>query len=123
MKTKQKTQALGIWGEETAARYLQSFGWTILDRNWRCSRGELDIVAFDPYRDALVAVEVKTRRSLRQGLPQEAVTPAKLERIRLAFRQWRSAQHRRATHIAIDVLALTVETYDNFRINHIRDAL
>src|SRR5690348_11604753 len=56
---------LGRHGEELAAEYLQRHGMRILDRNWRCRSGELDIVALDAR--VLVAAEVKTRRSLDYG--------------------------------------------------------
>ena len=63
--------ALGRHGEQLAADYLQRAGFRILDRNYRCSDGEIDIVAAD--RRVLVACEVKTRSGLRYGTPVEAV--------------------------------------------------
>ncbi len=57
-------------------------GYTIIARNWRCPRGELDIVA---WRDGVLAVcEVKARRSTNFGDPFEAITPAKMQRLRRA---------------------------------------
>ena len=70
--------ALGRYGEDVAAALLQSKGMTILSRNWRCTAGELDIVARDG--DALVVCEVKTRRSTSHGSPAEAVGPRKMQR-------------------------------------------
>ena len=58
---------LGRRGEELAAGYLEAQGMRIVDRNWRCSEGEIDIVALDG--DALVIAEVKTRKSLAYGHP------------------------------------------------------
>lgn len=55
--------ALGRYGEDLAARRLREHGMTILERNWRCAEGEIDIVA--RHRDALVICEVKTRRAAR----------------------------------------------------------
>lgn len=52
---------IGAWGEELAATHVKHQGWAVLDRNWRTRGGELDIVAFDPQRNAIVAIEVKTR--------------------------------------------------------------
>ena len=72
---------VGLRGEEIAVSYLKDKGYNILARNWRCERGELDIVAKDG--DILVFVEVKTRRTRWHGSPAEAVDNRKRERLRL----------------------------------------
>jgi putative endonuclease len=74
------TAALGRYGEALAVRYLRERGMVVLDRNWRCEIGEVDIVARDG--DCLVICEVKTRRSSGFGEPVEAVTFAKAMRLR-----------------------------------------
>ncbi len=66
------TKALGRWGEERASEYLSHKGLNVLERNYRCPVGEIDIIAQQD--DALVFIEVKTRRSLDFGLPAESVT-------------------------------------------------
>ncbi len=77
--------AVGRYGEQLAADHLEAAGLVILERNWRCREGELDIVAREG--GELVFVEVKTRSSLAFGSPAEAVSPAKSARIRqLALR-------------------------------------
>ena len=63
---------LGKRGEELAAAFLESEGYTILDRNWRCPQGEIDLVALDGVDT--VFVEVKTRSSVAFGHPLEAIT-------------------------------------------------
>lgn len=70
---------LGKEGEEEAATYLESHGYTILHRNWRSGRFELDIVA--EKNKELIVIEVKTRRNNEYGLPEEAVTPRKIRHI------------------------------------------
>lgn len=72
--------ALGRYGEALAVRYLRELGMEVLDRNWRCEHGEVDVVARDG--DCLVICEVKTRRSAGFGEPVEAVTFAKAMRLR-----------------------------------------
>ena len=72
--------ALGRYGEALAVRYLREQGMEVLDRNWRCEHGEVDVVALDG--DCLVICEVKTRRSSGFGEPVEAVTFAKAKRLR-----------------------------------------
>jgi putative endonuclease len=72
--------ALGRYGEALAVRYLREQGMEVLERNWRCAHGEVDVVARDGR--CLVIVEVKTRRSSGFGEPVEAVTFAKAVRLR-----------------------------------------
>lgn len=114
-----RTQQLGRRGEEAAAHYLsQRLGWKILDRNWRCREGELDIVAYDGTQH--VVCEVKTRAGVRFGAPFEAVTPAKAARLRRLAGRW-AAEHRiRATSVRIDVLSL-VSRRQGFALEHHRE--
>lgn len=70
---------LGKRGEDAAARYLRLNGYEILERNWTCRFGEADIIARDE-EGVLCFVEVKTRRSIEAGIPEEAVTPDKQRR-------------------------------------------
>ncbi len=72
-------QQLGRWGEQLAARHLETQGYQILKRNWRCRRGEIDLVA--QADDVLVFVEVKTRRGQVYGSPEEAVTAHKRQKL------------------------------------------
>ena len=72
--------ALGRFGEDHAARFLISAGISVIERNWRCAEGELDVVAFEG--DVLVVCEVKTRRDDKFGGPLYAVTPMKVARLR-----------------------------------------
>lgn len=81
---------LGRAGEERAAQHLIRHGYTVLDWNWRCTQGEIDIVA--SHGAHLAVVEVKTRRSAAYGHPFEAIDDRKRRRLwGLAF-AWR-AQH------------------------------
>jgi putative endonuclease len=82
--------AIGRYGEDVAARHLTDAGLTILDRNWRCRAGELDIIAVDS--GVLVFCEVKTRSSTQFGDPAEAVIGAKAARIRRLAMAWLAAQ-------------------------------
>ena len=69
---------LGILGEDLAAKFLLREGYTILERNWRFQKAELDIIA-QREKDTIVFVEVKTRNSAFFGDPQSFVTPAKIK--------------------------------------------
>ncbi len=74
-----RRKATGARGEAIAADYLRNEGYTIAGTNWRCRRGEIDIIAEDGV--TLVFVEVRARSSARLGSPEESVTPAKQRRL------------------------------------------
>lgn len=95
---------LGRRGEELAAEYLESLGMLIVERNWRCSDGEIDIVALDG--DALVIAEVKTRRSLAYGHPFEAVGSDKLARLHRLGSAWCRDNELRMPLRRVDVIAV-----------------
>ncbi|MEU9092667.1 YraN family protein [Streptomyces sp. NPDC087901] len=78
--------ALGRYGEDLAVRLLTDVGMSVLERNWRCRAGEIDIVAKDG--DALVICEVKTRRAGAFEHPMAGVTPAKADRLRRLAELW-----------------------------------
>ena len=73
-----RNKELGRYGEECATHYLEKLGYDVIERNWTCPAGEVDIIARQG--DAIVFVEVKTRSSLSRGFPEEAVTPEKRSR-------------------------------------------
>ena len=79
-------RALGRYGEEVAARRLTEAGMNILERNWRCRDGEIDIIASDG--DAVVICEVKARRAGGYEHPMAAVTPRKAERLKRLADRW-----------------------------------
>ena len=97
-------RALGEYGERLAVRYLTELGLAVVDRNWRCARGELDLVARDG--DCLVFCEVKTRRTERFGSPVEAVGPRKAARLRRLASAWLQAHDERPARIRIDVIGI-----------------
>lgn len=95
---------LGKRGEELAAAFLESEGYAILDRNWRCQQGEIDVVAFDGIDT--VFVEVKTRSSVLFGHPLEAITVLKLARLRRLAAAWCEEHPGNHDHIRIDAIAV-----------------
>lgn len=107
---------LGREGEQVAANFLESLGYRILDRNWRCRDGELDIVAAD--RQVFVAVEVKTRSGRRYGTPLEAVGRAKLRRLRGLAVQWLNANGIRFDQVRIDVVGLMLDGTGGYTVEH-----
>jgi putative endonuclease len=95
---------LGRRGEQVAAGYLEAQGMRIVDRNWRCAEGEIDIVALDG--DVLVIAEVKTRKSLAFGHPFEAVGVDKLARLRRLASAWCRDHELRTPLRRVDVIAV-----------------
>ena len=77
---------LGDWGEGVAGRFLQGKGYQILETKYRCTWGEVDIVARDG--DELVFVEVRTRRDTKYGTPEESVTRTKARRLILTAQDY-----------------------------------
>ena len=112
---------LGRAGEQLAADHLQRLGWRILDRNWRCRLGELDIVALD--NGELVVVEVKTRRSRAFGDPLEGVTDAKLTRLCVLAGAWRRAHPGvRARSTRVDLIGVLAPAGAPAALDHLRAA-
>lgn len=114
------TTELGSHGERIAAAYLTDAGLRVLDRNWRCREGELDIVAREG--DALVFCEVKTRRGVGYGEPVEAVTYAKQRRLRTLAARWLAAHDEHAPELRFDVVGVLVRAGRPALVTHLRAA-
>ena len=111
---------LGAHGERIAAVFFTDAGLRLLDRNWRCREGELDLVARDD--DAIVFCEVKTRRGSGFGHPVEAVTPAKQRRLRLLAQRWLAAHDEHAPDLRFDVVGVLVPRTGPALVTHLRGA-
>jgi putative endonuclease len=109
---------LGRQGETLAAGYLENLGMRIIDRNWRCSSGEIDIVALDG--DTLVIAEIKTRRSLDYGHPFEAVGAVKLARLHRLASSWCQAHELRASSRRVDVVAVIDDGIGTPSLEHLK---
>lgn len=99
-----QAREVGDHGEDVACAHVQTLGWVVLDRNWRCRQGEIDLVARDGRE--LVFCEVKTRRSERFGSPVEAINPAKARRLRRLAWAWLAAHGAGAPSFRIDVIGV-----------------
>lgn len=115
--------AVGRFGEQVARDHLQAVGFEILDRNWRCAAGEIDVLALDGAE--LVVVEVKTRSSERFGSPMEAVDRSKQARLRRLAVLWMAAEtdvpRSSWTSVRFDVVAV-VRSGDAVSVTHVRGA-
>jgi len=113
-------RSLGAAGERLAAAWYEASGYEVLDRNWRCRDGELDLVVRGA--GAVVFCEVKTRRSDTFGSPAEAVTPAKQRRIRALATRWLAAHRVGAPRVRFDVVAVRLDRRGDARVEVISDA-
>ena len=108
---------LGRYGEDLAVRYLRDLGLQVLDRNWRCEHGEVDVVALDG--DCVVFCEVKTRRPSRFGEPVEAVTFAKAARLRRLAAAYLASHCVRASGVRIDVVGVLCRAGEPAVLRHV----
>jgi len=115
-----ETDAVGAYGERVAMRTLALAGMEILDRNWRCAEGEIDLVARDDR--ALVFCEVKTRRGRLFGSPAEAVSPTRVHRLRAAALAWLAAHPREHGDLRFDVVSVWPQRRGPARVEHLAGA-
>ena len=97
-------RTLGADGEAQAAAWYESRGWEVVARNWRCRDGELDLVV--ARGRVLAFVEVKTRRTSRFGVPAEAVTVTKQQRIRRLAARFLRESGAKASELRFDVVSI-----------------
>lgn len=109
---------LGRRGEDLAAAALAADGYRVLDRNWRCSQGEIDIVAVDG--GETVFIEVKTRSSVAFGHPLEAITAQKLARLRRLAAAWCAAHPGDHRRIRIDAVAIVAPPHGPPQVDHLK---
>lgn len=121
-------QQVGRLGEDLADAHLRRLGWQIVERNWRCGDGEIDIIAREPLPGgghALVMVEVKYRSGPGYGDPLEAITRAKLRKLTELAHLWLRAQRAEgcpesASRVRIDAVGVQRQAGRNHRISHVR---
>ena len=118
MTTAAVRQAVGAYGERVALRHLLAQGMVLLDRNWRCPSGELDLVMRDG--DVLVACEVKTRTSAVCGSPHEAVDETKLARLHELVWFWAEAHAVHPSEVRVDLVAVVSQRRGAAVVEHVR---
>jgi putative endonuclease len=109
--------ALGKYGEQLAAEHLEAAGLVLIQRNWRCRDGELDIVARDG--DVLVVCEVKARSSTAFGTPAEAVDWRKAARLRRLAAMWLQESSERFESIRFDIVAVLRTPDGTHQVDHL----
>lgn len=114
------TQKIGRFGEDEAVKYLEQKGYKILDRNFSCKRGEIDIVALD--KKEIVFIEIKARVSLKYGLPSEAVTKNKLKHIYKTAEYYLYIRNLENHDTRIDVIEVYIKN-KKIIINHLKQVV
>jgi putative endonuclease len=115
-------QALGARGEDLAVAELQRQGMEVLERNWRCRLGEIDVVATETVagRTTVVFCEVKCRSGLGFGDPLEAITWAKLRRLRSLAAEWMRVHEVRAATVRLDAVGVLLVRGREPTVRHVR---
>jgi putative endonuclease len=111
---------VGAYGERVAVRALEDAGYAVVDRNWRCRSGELDVVALRG--GVVVFVEVKCRRSAAFGVPSLAVTPEKAARVRAAASSWLVARGLTEAAVRFDVVSVLRPVAGPAEVEHVEGA-
>ncbi|MDD2483856.1 MAG: YraN family protein [Eubacteriales bacterium] len=110
---------LGVFGEDAASTYLEKRGYKIIEKNFRCRAGEIDIIA--AHGESIVFIEVKTRRSLSYGLPCEAITHAKKQHIKRVISFYVLLKGLSGKALRIDVMEVYIKE-EKVYIHHMEDA-
>ncbi|GAA5128915.1 hypothetical protein GCM10023339_57430 [Alloalcanivorax gelatiniphagus] len=108
---------LGERGETIAARHLARHGMQVLDRNWRCDAGEIDLVLRDGA--VLVVCEVKTRTSTAYGDPLEAIDRRKVDRLRRLAVRWLRAHDCHPEDLRIDMVGVLAPPGGPVEVEHV----
>lgn len=120
-RTPLRNGSLGRFGEDRVAEWLADHGFRLVERNWRCARGEIDIIAWQSC--TLVFIEVKTRAGGSTGHPFEAITASKMARLRRLVPAWFDDHPEvSARSIRIDAVAVHVDD-DRVGIEHLAGVL
>ncbi|MGN6780417.1 MAG: YraN family protein [Marmoricola sp.] len=118
MTTAARNRSLGRYGEDVAARWLVDAGMVVIDRNWRCGEGEIDLVLREG--STLVVCEVKTRTDERHGHPLEAVGAVKADRLRRLAVRWLEAHDVRPRDIRVDLVGVLLQLRGASSVEHVR---
>lgn len=117
-----KRRDTGILGEKLARDFLKKRGYRIREANYRCPRGEVDLIA--EHKDHLVFIEVRTKTSRDFGTPEESITQTKMEHLRTVAAYYQQTHHNLPQLWRIDVVAVELDQKGKpSRIELIEDAV
>lgn len=110
------TVGIGKKGEDIAVNYLENKGYTILERNYRFQKAEIDIIAFADYQ--IVVVEVKMRSSTYFGQPEQAINKKKKEMLYMATEAWIHERKMDGSPVRFDIIAIVDQGSNEYKIKH-----
>ena len=114
-------KTLGSFGENIACEYLEKNEYKIVDRNFNCRQGEIDIVAYDKLSNEIVFIEVKTRTSFSYGFPSEAVNKMKQRHIINTAKYYLYCKKLEDYYIRIDVIEIVIDKENKkYKLNHLK---
>ncbi len=115
---------LGKEGEEIALNYLKEKGIEILEKNWQCKIGEIDLIGkSNSKEDTLIFFEVKTKRNVEKGSPEEMVNYRKKEKLKKLAYFYLKDKGIKNINLRIDVIAIYLNSDGSWQINHIENAV
>lgn len=114
-------QTIGRFGEDVACDYLEKNDYKILDRNFKCRQGEIDIVGYDKINNEVVFFEVKSRTNFNYGFPSEAVNKLKQKHILDSAKYYLYCKGLEDCFVRIDVIEIVIDL-DNikYKLNHLK---
>lgn len=122
MKSEDGRRTLGRWGESVAATHLEAKGYQLIERNWRCRWGEIDLVLRQG--ETLVFVEVKTRRGRDFGTPEEGITARKAQKLLQIGQQYVAERELDDVDWRIDMVAVELDKSGKLlRCEHLENAV
>lgn len=111
---------IGKTGEDLAVKYLEQIGYKVIERNFECKQGEIDIIAMN--NNELVFLEVKTRTNLKYGAPIEAVDQTKQKHLIKAVQYYLYSRHLENEFVRLDVIEIYLYNH-KYRVNHIKQII
>ncbi len=115
-----KRHQIGKLGEDLAVKYLEQIGYKVIERNFECRQGEIDIIALD--KNEIVFIEVKTRTSIKFGTPIDAVNEIKQKHLLKAVKYYLYSRNLENEFVRIDVIEIYLYEH-RYRVNHIKQII
>ncbi len=117
-----KKHLIGVTGEELTCKYLTFNNYKIMERNFRCRQGEIDVIAFDEKSRELVFFEVKTRTNFNYGFPSEAVNKVKKKHIIECAKYYLYCKNMENAFVRIDVIEIVINK-EKYKLNHLKGVI
>ncbi len=115
-----KRHETGKIGEDLAVKYLEQKGYKILERNFECKQGEIDIIAIQ--EQEIVFIEVKTRTNPKYGAPADAVNKIKQKHLIKSVQYYIYNRHLEEEYIRIDIIEIYIQK-NKYKVNHIKQII